>query len=199
MNFYSWGYCSYISHLQQSVALFNNSFKISMSVYSTMGDVHNSALILQEVLSVNVKMASPGVTTKGLAMVTPFYSNRNSLKFKISTNALLLMEVVNIFVKIWLEDMNVAVNLVFGLPRMEKPAMVSTKTLFNIQNIVDINECLTNNGDCSQLCRNEEGGRRCECFAGYTLGTDGRTCVGEFHSHSFENTQYSLSCTSVFQ
>ncbi|PIO60761.1 EGF-like domain protein, partial [Teladorsagia circumcincta] len=40
-----------------------------------------------------------------------------------------------------------------------------------------INECLVNNGGCSQLCRNDEGGRHCECFGGYVLGKDEKTCM----------------------
>ncbi|VDK69664.1 unnamed protein product, partial [Cylicostephanus goldi] len=44
---------------------------------------------------------------------------------------------------------------------------------------LDVNECLVNNGGCSQLCRNDEGGRHCECFGGYILGKDGKTCMGK--------------------
>ena len=42
----------------------------------------------------------------------------------------------------------------------------------------DIDECLTNNGQCSQVCVNEVGTYRCACSAGYTLGGDGRMCTG---------------------
>ena len=77
--------------------------------------------------------------------------------------------------------MNAAASLGIAWPRTGRPAMVRFFINKSRKEMPpDVNECLVNNGDCSQLCRNEEGGRRCECFAGYTLGTDGRTCVGEY-------------------
>ena len=45
---------------------------------------------------------------------------------------------------------------------------------------VEINECSLNIHDCQQQCVNENGGFRCECFAGYFLNTDQRTCSGKF-------------------
>lgn len=29
------------------------------------------------------------------------------------------------------------------------------------------------------MCRNEHGRHYCECFAGYALDTDGKTCIGK--------------------
>ncbi len=46
---------------------------------------------------------------------------------------------------------------------------------------LDINECLSNNGNCSQLCKNENGKHRCECFGGYLMTDDGRSCIGELN------------------
>jgi cysteine-rich repeat protein len=41
---------------------------------------------------------------------------------------------------------------------------------------VDIDECATNNGGCSQTCTNTDGGFTCSCAAGHLLNADGRTC-----------------------
>ena len=43
---------------------------------------------------------------------------------------------------------------------------------------VDINECLFNMDNCSQVCTNTEGGFACSCGDGYTLGEDGTSCEG---------------------
>ncbi|XP_074652145.1 uncharacterized protein LOC141906736 [Tubulanus polymorphus] len=41
----------------------------------------------------------------------------------------------------------------------------------------DINECATNNGNCSELCINEPGSFRCDCnITGQQLNPDKRTC-----------------------
>ncbi|XP_074652144.1 uncharacterized protein LOC141906735 isoform X2 [Tubulanus polymorphus] len=41
----------------------------------------------------------------------------------------------------------------------------------------DINECATNNGNCSELCINEPGSFTCDCnIAGHVLNSDKRTC-----------------------
>eukprot|EP00731_Ephydatia_muelleri_P031796 Em0023g303a len=41
---------------------------------------------------------------------------------------------------------------------------------------VDINECLTNNGGCSQNCTNTIGSYYCSCNKSYVLGSDGHSC-----------------------
>ena len=43
---------------------------------------------------------------------------------------------------------------------------------------LDINECLLNNGGCSQLCHNFIGGYYCSCRMGYTLHDNERDCIG---------------------
>ena len=43
---------------------------------------------------------------------------------------------------------------------------------------VDVNECLVNNGGCSQFCHNFIGGYHCSCKIGYTLHKDKKQCIG---------------------
>ena len=44
------------------------------------------------------------------------------------------------------------------------------------RNCIDVNECRTNNGGCSQNCINTPGSYQCSCNAGYFLDGDGTTC-----------------------
>ena len=44
--------------------------------------------------------------------------------------------------------------------------------------IADINECLMNNGGCSQICINTNGSFMCSCLTGYSLSIDNTTCQG---------------------
>ena len=44
---------------------------------------------------------------------------------------------------------------------------------------LDHDECLSNNGGCDQVCVNEHATHRCECYAGYRIGTDGKSCIGK--------------------
>ena len=43
----------------------------------------------------------------------------------------------------------------------------------------DINECLTNNGGCQQLCHNAQGSFTCDCNVGYTLNSNKKKCNGK--------------------
>ena len=45
----------------------------------------------------------------------------------------------------------------------------------------DINECLSNNGGCAQVCVNTPGSYRCSCDPGFTLGMDGKLCYGTWY------------------
>ena len=46
--------------------------------------------------------------------------------------------------------------------------------------VTDINECLSNNGSCSQTCTNTNGSYICSCQLGYVLSVNNRTCIGKF-------------------
>ena len=41
---------------------------------------------------------------------------------------------------------------------------------------VEINECISQPGSCSQVCENTRGSFICKCVDGYGMGTDRRTC-----------------------
>jgi fibulin 1/2 len=43
---------------------------------------------------------------------------------------------------------------------------------------IDVDECATNNGDCSHICQNTLGGANCLCPPGFMLGNDWKTCKG---------------------
>ena len=43
----------------------------------------------------------------------------------------------------------------------------------------DNDECLNQNGGCSQKCENIPGSFICSCNSGYTLNSDGKTCKGK--------------------
>ncbi|XP_013379695.1 fibrillin-1 [Lingula anatina] len=53
---------------------------------------------------------------------------------------------------------------------------------------LDVNECLSNNGGCQQMCRNFWGGHECRCQAGYRLGADGKSC------HDIDECQEMYKC-----
>ena len=42
----------------------------------------------------------------------------------------------------------------------------------------DINECMADNGGCTQTCINIPGSYQCSCMNGYQLANDSRTCTG---------------------
>ena len=62
--------------------------------------------------------------------------------------------------------------------------------------MVDINECDTNNGDCSQNCINTDGSYHCECDDGYYLDeTDSKTCYRKQPSYVYKTLLILLSCS----
>lgn len=44
---------------------------------------------------------------------------------------------------------------------------------------LDINECELNNGNCQQICINEDGSYRCDCWDGYVAASDMTSCRKE--------------------
>ena len=48
-----------------------------------------------------------------------------------------------------------------------------------ILSAADVDECMDNNGGCSQECKNDFGSYSCRCFSGFFLLGDGRNCDGE--------------------
>ena len=48
----------------------------------------------------------------------------------------------------------------------------------HLWSIVDVDECETGNGGCSQKCVNRNATYECRCEKGYQLQADNRTCLG---------------------
>ncbi len=59
---------------------------------------------------------------------------------------------------------------------------------------VDVNECATENGGCYHYCRNTLGSYRCSCERGFTLGDNGKSCIGESSMHMMKAAS---SCVCV--
>lgn len=54
---------------------------------------------------------------------------------------------------------------------------MTPKTGFNLTYRIDLDECLHNKHDCDHICNNIIDGYSCDCFDGYELGNDGKTCI----------------------
>ena len=73
---------------------------------------------------------------------------------------------------------------------MVEPVMVRCDYLLGIKYLLwkshlnnissDINECATNNGNCSQICTNTVGSFICSCQPGFMLNLDNINCAGEY-------------------
>ena len=50
--------------------------------------------------------------------------------------------------------------------------------VFMTCSILDINECFEGLSSCNQLCINTIGNYDCDCYAGFNLKSDNRTCLG---------------------
>ncbi|XP_033096564.1 uncharacterized protein LOC117100841 [Anneissia japonica] len=48
---------------------------------------------------------------------------------------------------------------------------------FEGQQCEDVNECLDGTSGCTQLCTNTDGSFTCDCYKGWTLNPDGRSCT----------------------
>jgi len=76
------------------------------------------------------------------------------------------------------------VNSIKVYHRLRQPNSIKGNDSYNYDqvwydyNIVDVNECATDNGGCSQRCINRIGGFSCECYAGYHLSQlDNSSCI----------------------
>lgn len=58
----------------------------------------------------------------------------------------------------------------------------------------DINECLNNNGGCSQECANTQGSFECRCHPGFQLGINRKSCYSQYPNHVplSSNAQFNL-------
>ena len=59
------------------------------------------------------------------------------------------------------------------------------KNDFILYNSPDINECLTSNGGCDQVCTNTSGSYYCTCNTGFELDADDHTCNGQLQQSLF--------------
>ncbi len=46
--------------------------------------------------------------------------------------------------------------------------------------LLDVNECIIDNGGCEQSCTNSEGNFNCSCNSGYELDSNGFNCSGNY-------------------
>ncbi len=52
--------------------------------------------------------------------------------------------------------------------------------------VIDLDECMSYNGNCSDICVNTVGGFHCECMAGWKLQRDNKTCAGKLKLYKIE-------------
>ena len=64
----------------------------------------------------------------------------------------------------------------------------------SILDFEDVNECGTNNGNCSKMCINAVGSYTCACMTGYALDANGKICNGK--CISYQLYLFKLSCSS---
>ena len=95
-------------------------------------------------------------------------------------NVMMIMVNVLIYALILLEV--IIVNVMMDISLLEvnpKTVQVQFKMVkkFDYNLLLDINECLVNNGDCQHICTNTDGSFECSCNTGYT---GGQFCTGNF-------------------
>ena len=61
--------------------------------------------------------------------------------------------------------------------------IIITTLHLHIYGLIDIDECLTNNGGCAQTCTNTDGSFECSCGGNYILAADGLDCDGMCSYH----------------
>ncbi|XP_046415905.1 fibrillin-2-like isoform X1 [Neodiprion fabricii] len=63
----------------------------------------------------------------------------------------------------------------------------------------DINECAINSGLCRHgYCRNIDGGYRCDCWEGFELSHDGKSCIDRRSGYCFQQTIGGRCVTRTF-
>ena len=84
-------------------------------------------------------------------------------------------------VLIVLEVISVHVRLAIIWAMIIIPALVSCVINYFLIHVLlqDIDECVQDNGGCSQRCVNNNGSFHCECTSGYSLIGNGFSCEGE--------------------
>ena len=70
---------------------------------------------------------------------------------------------------------NIGYTLIKNLTKSQQLAVYSYDYYF-----VDVDECLTDNGGCTQTCNNIDGSYQCSCQDGYQLYSDNHTCIGMY-------------------
>ena len=53
--------------------------------------------------------------------------------------------------------------------------------MLHVLPLTDVDECFLGTDTCQESCLNNPGSYRCHCREGYTVDTDGSTCVGMYH------------------
>ena len=71
------------------------------------------------------------------------------------------------------------------------------------ENVVDKDECASNNGGCQTVCTNTDGSFNCGCSTGYEVHPNGFACIGELTQHYlaniFEATKRAILSATVKQ
>ena len=72
------------------------------------------------------------------------------------------------------------------------------EVLFKWVSFSDINECIINNGGCSQFCNNSEGSYNCYCQQGFNLEIDGRTCLPGKVAHVYTEPEIQFNLNNLW-
>lgn len=51
---------------------------------------------------------------------------------------------------------------------------------FHVNILLDLNECEVSNGGCDHQYENTVGSRVCQCYKGFILNSEGKTCSGKW-------------------
>ena len=70
------------------------------------------------------------------------------------------------------------IELLPSMNGVKNETISSARLLLSIHMFSDINECLLNNGNCSQSCTNINGSYTCSCQLGYNLNANNGSCNG---------------------